>query len=76
VPTTTILAIDDDHDDADVARMLRAAADRREAELDAISFDVSEDWISGGRSYVRNLRDAANYHERQALKRQHLNGAA
>jgi hypothetical protein len=73
--TTTILGIEPDQDDADVARMLREAADRREAELNAAWQAVGEAHgaADAGRDYVRNLRDAADYHERQAQRRRHLN---
>ena len=75
MPATTILAIEADRDDADVARMLRDVADRREAELNVMWRSVGENYgaATEGRQYVRNLRDAADYHERQAARRRRLN---
>jgi hypothetical protein len=59
-----------DQDDRDVARMLRACANRRETELNRIwhrcGIPEPTGAINMGRQYVVNLRDAADYHERQA----------
>ncbi len=60
----------------DIAQMMRAAADRREAELDACWRDTElpdRDAIDEGRQYVFNLRASADYHERQATRRRNLN---
>ncbi len=62
--------------DMDVAQMMRAAADRREAELDACRRDTEfpdRDSIDEGRQYVFNLRASADYHERHATRRRRLN---
>lgn len=58
------------HDLGDVAGILRRQADRREAELDAAWSGMFE--LTEARSYVRNLRDAADYHERQAVRRKQI----
>jgi CCR4-NOT transcriptional regulation complex NOT5 subunit len=75
---TVILSLDDEIELSDVAAMLRRYADKREAELNATWEGMEEPRgaINEGRQYVANLRDAADYHERQAQRRRHLNGHA
>ncbi len=53
----------------DVAGMLRRLADRREAELNARPADAE----TADRACVTILRASADYHERQATRRKHLN---
>jgi hypothetical protein len=59
----------DSGDLGDVAGMLRRLADRREAELgiDWEGIDGPETFV--GKRHIANLREDADYHERQSTKR-------